>query len=62
VKSKKFVGQVQFGDDKSTGKKFKIVVVVASTKDDAQKFVAGKTQQTLPAGLPKSEVITVERK
>lgn len=62
LKDKKFVGQVQFGDDKSAGKKFKIVVVVVSTKEDAQKFVAGKTQQTLPPGLPKSDAITLVRK
>ena len=62
VKDKKFVASVQFGDDKSTGKKFKIIICVAATKADAQKFMAGKTQQTLPPGLSKSDAITVERK
>jgi hypothetical protein len=58
----KFTSQAQFGEaDTKAGTKFKIVVVVAPSKDEARKFERGMKRKSLPAGLPRSEPVSVVR-
>jgi hypothetical protein len=59
----KFTANVQIGDDKTKpGTKFRLVVVLAKDREAAQKFEAGMTRNSLPAGLPRSEPVQVVRK
>lgn len=58
-----FAAQCTFGtEDTKPGTKFRIVVVLARTKEDAGRFEAGKKMSTLPPGLPRSEPLSVTRK
>jgi len=58
----KFTVPVRLGDDKTpVGTKFKLVIIVAKDKQEAQKYERGKTRATLPPGLPKSEPVVVSR-
>jgi hypothetical protein len=56
----KFSAQVQLGDGMTEkGTRFRIIVVVAPTREEALKFKRGATRTSLPAGLPRSEPVTV---
>jgi hypothetical protein len=58
----KFSANVQFGDEKTpAGTMFRMIIVVAKNKEEAHKIKAGK-RDSLPAGLPKSNTVTVSRK
>jgi len=60
VKNRKFTGRVYFGEqDTRDGTKFRIVVLLAPNEEEAKKQVEGTKRQELPAGLPQSEVVTV---
>jgi len=57
-----FKAQCNFGDAMtSKGTKFRVVVVVAKSRDEARKFKAGETRDTLPPGMPRSDYVNVVR-
>jgi hypothetical protein len=59
----KFSASVQFGeDDTPAGTKFKICVVLAPSKQAADKYKTGDRLASPPAGLPRSEIVSVTRK
>ena len=58
----KFTVPIQCGNDQTKpGTKFKLMIVLAKSKEDAHKFERGKTRPALPAGLTRSEPVTVTR-
>jgi hypothetical protein len=55
--------KVHFGNDKTEpGAQFRLVVVAARTREEALKFRPGTQRDSLPAGLPRSQFVTVVRK
>lgn len=63
VKDGKFSTQCQFGDDKTEpGTKFRVIVIVAKNKKEAETYKRGEKRTSLPAGLPRSKQVTVKRK
>jgi hypothetical protein len=57
-----FTIEARFGDAVTRpGTRFRIVVVLVKSKEEAQKYQAGDTRLVLPAGLPHSEPVTVVR-
>ena len=62
VRGGRFTTPVLFGNDETkSGTQFRIVILVAKTKDEAMKFERGQTKGALPPGLPRSEQVTVMR-
>src|SRR3954466_5575273 len=58
----KFTVPIQCGNEQTkVGTKFKLMIVLAKSKEDAHKFERGKTRPALPAGLVRSEPVTVTR-
>lgn len=57
-----FATQVIFGAEGTRPRtKFRIVVVLAASREDAAKYERGTTRRTLPPGLPRSEPVIVVR-
>jgi hypothetical protein len=62
VVSGQWTGKIHFGNnDTPAGTKFSVIVGVARNKEEAAKFKAGTTLETLPPDLPHSAPITVYR-
>jgi hypothetical protein len=56
----KFTTELRFGNEQTKpGTKFRVVIVVAKSKEEAFKFERGMTRAALPAGLPRSVPVTV---
>ena len=62
VENGKFIAASQFGDAATKeGTKFRIVIVLAPSKAAAMKFEKGMQRSSPPAGLTRSDYVTVTR-
>jgi len=58
-----FSAQVHFGNEQTpSGTEFRLVIIVARTKEQAEGFAPGAVLGELPGDLPRSEFVTVTRK